>query len=49
MAVYLVREAGVVINRIEWDGTTPYDPGAGRTLAPEVPGAAEPEPVEPAE
>ncbi len=43
MAVYLVREAGSIINRIEWDGTTPYDPGEGRTLTPESPDEPEPD------
>jgi hypothetical protein len=36
MAVYRVIEAGVVINRIEWDGTSPYDPGENRTLEAEA-------------
>ncbi|MET0310357.1 MAG: hypothetical protein ABW023_16750 [Sphingomonas sp.] len=35
MAVYLVIENGVAVNRIEWDGETPYDPGEGRELLPE--------------
>lgn len=36
MAVYLVIENGETVNRIEWDGETPYDPGEGRVLAPET-------------
>ncbi|WP_157084822.1 hypothetical protein [Sphingomonas pituitosa] len=44
MAVYLVRQEGAVINRIEWDGVTPYDPGEGRTLEPEA--APEPDAAE---
>lgn len=36
MAVYRVVEAGAVVNRIEWDGVSPYDPGDGRTLEPET-------------
>lgn len=35
MAVYRVIENGETVNRIEWDGVTPYDPGEGRSLAPE--------------
>lgn len=35
MAVYRVIEAGVVVNRIEWDGVSPYDPGEGRSLEEE--------------
>jgi len=45
MAVYLVIENGETVNRIEWDGETPYDPGEGRELVPE-PAAGEPEPAE---
>ncbi len=40
MAVYRVIEAGVVINRIEWDGVSPYDPGENRTLQAETEAAA---------
>lgn len=29
---YAVIENGVVINVIMYDGTSPYDPGPGRTL-----------------
>lgn len=36
MAVYLVIENDVTVNRIEWDGETPYDPGEGRELVPET-------------
>lgn len=36
MAVYQVIENGETINRIEWDGVTPYDPGEGRELTLEV-------------
>ena len=36
MAVYLVIENGEAVNRIEWDGTTSYDPGEGRELVPET-------------
>lgn len=28
----VVDSRGVVINIIEWDGTTPYNPGTGMTL-----------------
>lgn len=49
MAIYRVIEAGAVVNRIEWDGVTPYDPGAGRSLeiepAPEPELAPEPAPA----
>lgn len=37
MAVYRVIEAGITVNRIEWDGAAPYDPGPGRQLAREDP------------
>ena len=36
MAVYLVIENGETMNRIEWDGETPYDPGEGRELVAET-------------
>ncbi|WP_019370423.1 hypothetical protein ACNFJ7_09850 [Sphingomonas sp. HT-1] len=42
MAVYRVIEADVVVNRIEWDGETPYDPGPGRQLAREDPDSVPP-------
>ncbi|WP_294056076.1 hypothetical protein [Sphingomonas sp.] len=32
MAVYRVVQDGDVVNRIEWDGVTPYDPGEGLVL-----------------
>jgi hypothetical protein len=41
MAVYRVIEADVVINRIEWDGVSPYDPGEGRTVEAEAEPAAD--------
>lgn len=42
MAVYLVVDQDdAVINRIEWDGTTPYDPGDGLRLIPEPTAATE--------
>ncbi len=40
MAVYRVIEAGAVVNRIEWDGTSPYDPGENRTLEAEAQASA---------
>jgi hypothetical protein len=39
MAIYLVIEDGEVVNRIEWDGVTPYEPGEGQELVPEAPDA----------
>lgn len=32
MSKYNVMKDGVVINIIEWDGTSVYDPGEGCTL-----------------
>lgn len=33
----IVIAPGAVINRIVWDGETPYDPGPGLMLEPESP------------
>jgi len=43
MATYAAyNAAGVLMNLVEWDGETPYDPPFDWTLRPYVPPAEEP-------
>ena len=44
MARYSVEDAqGKVVNVIEWDGVTPFNPGPGLTLVPDFEGKKQPE------